>query len=77
MANIRDDKNNEYIQHIANSTVKDVEINGELKKVLYRIRDGGQRIPCNPRRKRRFETRSQTYSLRNERARIDSRQALS
>ncbi|HCH92311.1 MAG TPA: DNA gyrase subunit A, partial [Clostridiales bacterium] len=32
MANIRDDKNNEYIQHIANSTVKDVEINGELKK---------------------------------------------
>ena len=32
MANIRDDVNNEYIQHIANSTVKDVEINGELKK---------------------------------------------
>jgi len=32
MANIRDDKNNEYIQHIANSTVKDIEINGELKK---------------------------------------------
>lgn len=32
MANIRDDKNNEYIQHIQNSTVKDVEINGELKK---------------------------------------------
>ncbi len=32
MANIRDDQNNEYIQHIANSTVKDVEINGELKK---------------------------------------------
>ncbi len=32
MANIRDDKNNEYIQHIANSTVKNIEINGELKK---------------------------------------------
>lgn len=32
MANIRDDVNNEYIQHIANSTVKDIEINGELKK---------------------------------------------
>ena len=32
MANIRDDKNNEYIKHIADSTVKDVEINGELKK---------------------------------------------
>lgn len=32
MANIRDDKNNEYVQHIANSNVKDVEINGELKK---------------------------------------------
>ncbi len=32
MANIRDDKNNEYVQHIANSTVKDIEINGELKK---------------------------------------------
>ncbi len=32
MANIRDDKNNEYIQHLANSTVKNVEINGELKK---------------------------------------------
>ncbi len=32
MANIRDDKNNEYIEHIANSTVKDVEINGELKR---------------------------------------------
>lgn len=32
MANIRDDKNNEYVQHIANSTVKNIEINGELKK---------------------------------------------
>ncbi len=32
MANIRDDKNNEYIQHLANSTVKNIEINGELKK---------------------------------------------
>ena len=32
MANIRDDKNNEYVQHLANSNVKDVEINGELKK---------------------------------------------
>ncbi len=32
MANIRDDKNNEYIQHIADSTVKDTEINGELKR---------------------------------------------
>lgn len=32
MANIRDDKNNEYVQHIADSIVKDVEINGELKK---------------------------------------------
>lgn len=32
MANIRDDVNNEYIQHIANSTVKNIEINGELKK---------------------------------------------
>lgn len=32
MANIRDDKNNEYIQHIAESKTKDVEINGELKK---------------------------------------------
>ncbi len=32
MANIRDDKNNEYVQHIANSIVKDVEINGELKR---------------------------------------------
>ena len=32
MANIRDDHNNEYIQHLANSTVKPVEINSELKK---------------------------------------------
>ncbi len=32
MANIRDDVNNEYVQHIANSNVKDIEINGELKK---------------------------------------------
>lgn len=32
MANIRDDKNNEYIQHIAESKTKDIEINGELKK---------------------------------------------
>ena len=32
MANIRDDKNNEYVKHLANSTVKDIEINGELKK---------------------------------------------
>ncbi len=32
MANIRDDKNNEYIQHLASSTVKNIEINGELKK---------------------------------------------
>jgi len=32
MANIRDDKNNEYIQHIAQSTVRPIEINGELKK---------------------------------------------
>ncbi len=32
MANIRDDVNNSYVQHLENSTVKDIEINGELKK---------------------------------------------
>lgn len=32
MANIRDDVNNSYIEHLQNSTVKDIEINGELKK---------------------------------------------
>ncbi len=32
MANIRDDKNNEYVQHLQDSIVKPVEINGELKK---------------------------------------------
>lgn len=32
MANIKDDVNNEYIQHIASSKVQDIEINGELKK---------------------------------------------
>ncbi len=57
----------DYVEALSKTNVKVIKMEEEMKKIVYRLRNGGKRFARYPRRTRRIKARTQTYFIRNGR----------